>query len=76
MDALPLLSYNQKVYICLLSAAVWIYFRDAACYALIPRRSIFSVAMTVVWVYLVFQYDILFMPLGLFVLFLYSRLYN
>ena len=69
------LSYNDKVLIALFSAALWIYYRTAECYAMIPRKSVFAVVFVVVWLYL-YSYEPLFCPLGLSVLFLYSKIGN
>jgi len=44
------LTFKQKIYISLVACAIWIYFRTAECYSMIPRKSLFSVLFVVIWV--------------------------
>ena len=65
------LSYSTKVIIAVRCSGVWIYFRTAQCYHLIPRHSMFPVLFVMGWTYLNY-YEPLFLPLGLLVLILYG----
>jgi hypothetical protein len=67
------LTFEQKIYISLVTCAIWIYFRTDQCYAMIPRKSLFSVLIITIWVYLNY-YDPLSAPIGLSILYLYSIL--
>ena len=67
------LSFDQKIYISLVVAAIWIYFRTQSCYALLPRHSLLSVMLVVFWLYANY-YEPLVVPIGLLVLYLYSFL--
>lgn len=67
------LTFKQKIYISLVACAIWIYFRTAECYSMIPRKSLFSVIFVVVWVYINY-YEPLVAPIGLTILYLYSKL--
>ena len=66
------LTFEQKIYIAVISSMIWIYLRTSDCYALIPRKSIFSVLFVAIWVYTNY-YDPLVVPLGLLILYLYSE---
>jgi hypothetical protein len=65
------LTFKQKIYISLIACGIWIYFRTDQCYAMIPRKSLFSVLLITIWVYLNY-YDPLAAPIGLCILYLYS----
>ena len=67
------ISFHKKVFISVICAGFWIYFRTAQCYDMIPRNHIFPVVFVMGWVYLNY-YDPLFLPLGLFVLILYTAI--
>ena len=71
MDLIKIIGYRIKVMIAVLSAGIWIYFRTPDCYALIKRKSLFSVLFVMFWTYLV-CYEPLFLPLGLLVLVIYK----
>ena len=64
------LTYDQKVAISILCGCLWIYFRTADCYQMIPRLHIFPVVFVGVWIYLNY-YEPLFLPIGLAILFIY-----
>ena len=66
------LTYHQKVIISVICGGLWIYFRTSDCYKLIPREHIFSVCFVCIWIYLNY-YEPLFLPIGLFVLVIYSQ---
>lgn len=66
------LTFEQKIYIAVISSVIWIYLRTSDCYALIPRKSIFSVLFVATWVYTNY-YEPLVVPLGLLILYLYSE---
>lgn len=68
------LSFHQKVYIALIFSGLWIYFRTAQCYEMIPRHEIFPVIFVVGWTYLNY-YEPLFLPIGLAVLAIYPILF-
>jgi len=67
------LSYNTKVIIAVLCAGLWIYYRTAECYSMIPRHSIFAIIFVMTWLYL-YSYEPLFCPIGLAILLLYMKL--
>jgi hypothetical protein len=67
------LSYNTKIIISLITASIWIYFRTAECYALLPRHSLFAIVFICIWMYLNYQ-DPLFCPIGILILVLYTKL--
>lgn len=67
------LTFQQKIYISLIACAIWIYFRTAECYSMIPRKSLFSVIFVLIWVYINY-YEPLVAPIGLATLYLYSKL--
>lgn len=67
------LKFEQKVYISLFCAGLWIYFRTSDCYNMIPRQEIFPVIFVMVWTYLNY-YEPLFLPIGLLILLTYARL--
>lgn len=69
------LSYNDKVIIAIISAGLWIYFRTAECYSMLPRFSILASIFVMIWVYL-YSYEPLFCPIGLSVLILYMKVNN
>ena len=69
-----LLTYEQKVMISVLCGDLWIYFRTAECYEMIPRQHMFPVIFVCVWIYLNY-YEPLFLPIGLFILVAYSKLF-
>jgi hypothetical protein len=64
------LSFTTKVYIALLFSGLWIYFRTAQCYEMIPRHEILPVIFVVSWTYLNY-YEPLFLPIGLAILVMY-----
>ena len=68
------LTFDDKVKISMLASIIWIYFRTAECYKLIPRKSISSVLFVTTWVYLNYQ-EPLFLPIGLIILYLYGLLF-
>jgi len=70
-----LLSYQLKVYISVICSGLWIYFRTAKCYVMIPRMQILPVLFVMIWSYLNY-YDPLFLPIGLFILWAYSEVYT
>jgi len=67
------LSYKNKVIISVICSGLWIYFRTSDCYKLIPRLRIFPIFFVMTWVYLNY-YEPLFLPLGLLLLILYSKI--
>jgi hypothetical protein len=67
------ISYKNKVLFSVICGGFWIYFRTSDCYNLIPRKHIFPVVFVMVWTYLNY-YEPLFLPLGLGVLLLYSKM--
>ena len=68
-----LLSYDQKVIFSVICGGFWIYFRTSECYNLIPRMHIFPIIFVCVWIYLNY-YEPLFLPIGLFILIVYSKM--
>jgi hypothetical protein len=67
-----ILTFDQKVYISLFCAGLWIYFRTSDCYNMIPRQEIFPVIFVMVWTYLNY-YEPLFLPIGLLILIVYAQ---
>lgn len=67
------LKFDQKVYISLLCAGLWIYFRTSDCYNMIPRKQLFPVVFVMGWTYLNY-YEPLFLPIGLLILIAYAHL--
>ena len=65
------LTYDQKVILALICGGLWIYFRTAKCYTMIPRGHILPVIFVCLWIYLNY-YEPLFLPIGLLVLVLYA----
>ena len=66
------LTVEEKKMISIISSMIWIYFRTEDCYKLIPRKSIYSVILVSLWVFLYLQ-DPLFLPIGVFILYLYGK---
>lgn len=64
------LSYHNKVIISVISAGLWIFFRTAECYSMIPRYNIFPVIFVIIWTYFNY-YEPLFLPIGLLILIAY-----
>jgi len=69
------LSHNQKIIISMITGGLWIYFRSLENYALLLRKSILSILLVVVWIYLNYI-DPLFLPIGLLIMVIYSKLIN
>jgi hypothetical protein len=69
------LSYHNKVIIAVIASGLWIYFRTAECYAMIPRHSLFACIYVMIWIYL-YSYEPLFCPIGLLVLVIYTKMNN
>jgi hypothetical protein len=67
------LSYKNKVYLSVICAGLWIYFRTEDCYDMIPRNHLFPVVFVMAWTYLNY-YEPLFLPIGLSILIAYSKL--
>ncbi len=68
------LTYEQKIYIAIISASIWIYFRTLGCYVALPRKSIISVILVSIWMYCNY-YEPLSVPIGLSIMVLYSFLF-
>ena len=68
------LSYDKKVLFSIMSSGIWIYFRTSDCYKLIPSGHLFPVLFVMIWTYLNY-YEPLFLPIGLIILLLYSKVY-
>ena len=66
------LSYKKKVFLSVICAGCWIYFRTSDCYNMIPRYHIFPVIFVMIWTYLNY-YEPLFLPIGLSILILYAK---
>ena len=67
------LSFEKKVFIALIFSGLWIYFRTAQCYEMIPRHELFPVVFVMGWTYLNY-YEPLFLPIGLAILAIYPIL--
>jgi len=66
-------SFDQKVIFSIVCAGLWIYFRTAECYSMIPRMHVFPVVFVMLWAYGNY-YEPLLLPIGLGVLILYMHL--
>lgn len=67
--------FTYKVILAVICAGLWIYFRTAQCYAMIPRNHLFPVVFVMIWTYLNY-YEPLFLPIGLMMLALYPIVLN
>ena len=65
---------NKKILISVIIGGIWIYFRTDECYKLIPRKNLISVILVIIWIVLNYK-DPLFLPIGLFILYIYSILF-
>ena len=65
------LTFSQKIIIALVSASIWIYFRDISNYKLLPRKSIIFILIICFWLYLNY-YEPLVIPIGLLIMYVYS----
>ena len=66
------ISFHNKVIISVVISGLWIYFRTAQCYDMIPRNHLFPVFFVMVWSYLNY-FEPLFLPIGLSILILYTK---
>ena len=64
---------NYKILISIIIGMMWIYFRKYENYRGLPNRSLVSTIFVGLWIWLNYK-DPLFLPIGLFVLWLYSNL--
>jgi hypothetical protein len=69
------LTFEQKVYISIISSAIWIYFRTLGCYLALPRQSFISVILVSIWMYCNY-YEPLSAPIGLIIMVLYSLFFS
>lgn len=69
------LSFHNKVIISIICAGLWIWFRTAECYAMLPRHSLFSVFFIMGWVYMNY-YEPLVCPIGILILIFYTKYNN
>ena len=67
------LSFQMKVIISVICSGLWIFFRTAQCYDMIPRNHWFPVFFVMIWTYLNY-YEPLFLPIGLLILIAYTSL--
>lgn len=67
------ISYKKKVWLSVICAGLWIYFRTADCYSMIPRLHIFPVIFVMTWAYINY-YEPLALPIGLLILIAYMAL--
>jgi len=67
------LTFPQKVWIAVFCAGFWIYFRTSDYYKLIPRLHLLPVVFVMIWTFLNY-YEPLFLPIGLLILFAYSKI--
>ena len=66
------ISFHNKVIISVIISGLWIYFRTAQCYDMIPRNHLFPIFFVMFWNYLNY-YEPLFLPIGLLILILYTK---
>ena len=69
------LTFEQKVYIAIISSAIWIYFRTIGCYMALPRQSFISAILVSIWMYCNY-YEPLSAPIGLIIMVLYSLFFS
>ena len=69
------LSFETKIFIAIISGAIWIYFRDLGCYRLLPRKSFISILFVSIWIYINY-YEPLAIPIGLITMYIYSKISN
>ena len=69
------LTFEQKIYIAIISGSIWIYFRTLGCYLALPRKSLISVILVSLWLYFNY-YEPLSVPIGLIIMVLYSLLFS
>jgi hypothetical protein len=69
------ITYDQKVYIAIISASIWIYYRTLGCYLMLPRKSIFASILVSIWMYFNY-YEPLSAPIGLIIMVLYSLMFS
>ena len=62
-----IISHDNKIILAVISAGLWIYFRTAQCYNMIPRMHLFPVLFVMVWAYINY-YEPLALPIGLIIL--------
>ena len=67
------ISFDNKVFFSVIISGFWIYFRTKECYDMIPREHLFPVFFVMIWSYLNY-YEPLFLPIGLFILILYTKI--
>ena len=61
------LSHDNKIIIAVLSSGIWIYFRTAQCYDMIPRTNLLPVVFVMSWAYINYH-EPLALPIGLIIL--------
>lgn len=69
------LDTKYKINISVIAGMIWIYFRTYENYRALPNDSILSVIIVGLWIRLNYL-DPLFLPIGLFFIWLYSCIYN
>jgi len=47
-----IISHDNKIILAVISAGLWIYFRTAQCYNMIPRMHLFPVLFVMAWAYI------------------------
>ena len=67
-----MLSYQNKVYISMISGMFWIYFREHKHYRGLPNKSILSSILVAIWIYCNYI-EPLSLPIGLFLMWIYSN---
>jgi len=67
------LSHQQKIYLAMITASIWIYYRTFDCYALLQRKKVISILLVILWIYL-YNRDPLFLPIGMAIMFAYKSL--
>jgi hypothetical protein len=65
--------YTYKIMFSVVCSGLWIYFRTQDCYTMIPRQKMFPVLFVMTWTYLNYI-EPLFLPIGLSILILYSKI--
>jgi hypothetical protein len=68
-----MLTYDQKIWISIISGAIWIYFREGKHYIMLPRKDIASVILVCLWIYINYK-EPLALPFGLVMLYMYGEM--
>ena len=66
------LSFDYKILLSMIVGSIWIYYRKYQNYKLLERKSLRSVILVSIWIY-IHYYEPLFLPIGICIIYLYSK---